>query len=159
LRAPLSIYVYQMIWRNLLIFAHNITIYVVVLMFVKVPLGWNAFLAIPGLFLVIVNGVWVSLALGSLSARFRDVPPIVTSILQVAFFLTPIFWLPESIPDRQIFVHLNPFYYLIEIVRMPLMGKTPPLFIWAVAIGINLVSALVAAFFYARCRERIAYWV
>ncbi len=159
LRAPLSIYVYQMMWRNLLIFAHNITIYVVVLMFVKVPLGWNAFLAIPGLFLVILNGVWVSIALGSLSARFRDVPPIVTSILQVAFFLTPIFWLPDSIPDRQIFVHLNPFYYLIEIVRMPLLGKTPPLFIWVVAIGMNVASALIAALFYARCRDRIAYWV
>lgn len=159
LRAPLSIYVYQMLWRNLLIFAHNICIYVVVLMFVKVPIGFNSLLAVPGLFLVILNGVWVSVALGSLSARFRDVPPIVTSILQVAFFLTPIFWLPDSIPDRQIFVYLNPFYYLIEIVRMPLMGKTPPLFIWAVAIGMNLGCALIAALFYARCRERIAYWV
>jgi len=159
LRAPLSIYVFQMLWRNLLIFAHNICIYVVVLMFVKVPIGLNSLLAVPGLFLVILNGVWVALALGSLSARFRDVPPIVTSVLQVAFFLTPIFWLPDSIPDRQIFVHLNPFYYLIEIVRMPLMGKTPPLFIWAVAIGMNLACALVAALFYARCRERIAYWV
>jgi len=159
LRAPLSIYVYQMVWRNLLIFAHNISIYVVVLFFSNVELGWNFFLSFVGLFLVVLNGVWIGLALGGLSARFRDVPPIVAILMQVAFFLTPVFWTPSSLPNRELFVHLNPFYYLVEVVRMPLMGQTPPLFIWMVAIGINCVGAVIAISFYARYRARIAYWV
>lgn len=159
LRAPLSIYIYQMVWRNLLIFAHNISIYVFVLLFVKIDIGWNILLAFVGLFLVILNGVWIGVTLGGLSARFRDVPPIVSSIMQVAFFLTPIFWIPSTLPDRALFVHLNPFYYLVEIVRMPLLGQTPSLTIWLVAIGMNVVSALAAIFFYARYRNRIAYWV
>ena len=159
LRAPLSIYIYQMLWRNLLIFAHNISIYVVVLMFVKVDIGWNFFLSILGLFLVMLNGIWIGVTLGGLSARFRDVPPIVGSIMQVAFFLTPIFWTPGALPNRELFVHLNPFYYLVEVVRMPLLGKTPTLSIWLVVIGMNCVGALVAIFFYARYRGRIAYWV
>jgi ABC-2 type transport system permease protein len=159
LKAPLSVYIYQMLWRNLLIFAHNITIYVIVLMFVRIDLGWNFFLAFAGLFLIMLNGVWVAVLLGTLSARFRDIPPIVGSILQVAFFLTPIFWLPSSLPDRAHFVQLNPFYYLIEVVRMPLLGKTPDLTIWLVVIGLNCATALVAIFFFARYRERIAYWV
>src|SRR5205085_5798388 len=87
LRAPLSIYIYQMLWRNLLIFAHNISIYVIVLLFVKIDLGWNFFLAFVGLALVLLNGVWLGLTLGGLSARFRDVPLIVASVMQVAFFL------------------------------------------------------------------------
>jgi ABC-2 type transport system permease protein/lipopolysaccharide transport system permease protein len=159
LRAPLSIYIYQMLWRNLLIFAHNISIYVVVLIFSKIDIGWNIFLAFVGLFLVLLNGVWVAVALGGLSARFRDVPPIVGSIMQVAFFLTPIFWTPGALPNRELFVHLNPFYYLVEIVRMPLLGKTPTLGIWLAVIGMNCVGALVAIVFYARYRGRIAYWV
>jgi ABC-2 type transport system permease protein len=159
LRAPLSIYVYQMVWRNLLIFAHNITIYVVVLAFVKIDLGWNFFLAFIGLFLLTLNGVSVSVTLGALSARFRDIPPIVSSILQVAFFMTPIFWLPSALPDRQLFIQLNPFYYLVEVVRAPLLGQTPALSVWLVAIGLNCASALVAILFYARYRERVAYWV
>jgi ABC-2 type transport system permease protein len=159
LRAPLSIYVYQTVWRNLLIFAHNISIYVVVLIFAKVDIGWNVFLSFVGLFLVLLNGVWVGLTLGGLSARFRDVPPIVSSIMQVAFFLTPIFWTPGALPGRELFVHLNPFYYLVEVVRMPLLGKTPDLSIWLVVIGMNCVGALVAIAFYARYRARIAYWV
>jgi ABC-2 type transport system permease protein/lipopolysaccharide transport system permease protein len=159
LRAPLSIYVYQVLWRNLLIFAHNISIYALILLFVKIDLGWNFFLAFVGLFLVMLNGFWVGLTLGGLSARFRDVPLIVASVMQVAFFLTPIFWTPGSLPNRALFVHLNPFYYLIEVIRMPLLGKTPPLSIWLVVIGFNVVGALVGTFFYARYRGRIAYWV
>ena len=159
LRAPLSIYVFQMVWRNFLIFAHNISIYVFVLLFVKIDLGWNFFLAFVGLFLVMLNGIWVGIALGGISARFRDVPPIVSSIMQVAFFLTPIFWTPGALPSRELFVHLNPFYYLIEVVRMPLLGHTPPLSIWLVVIGMNCVGALVSIAFFARYRARIAYWV
>jgi ABC-2 type transport system permease protein/lipopolysaccharide transport system permease protein len=159
LRAPLSIYVYQMLWRNLLIFAHNISIYALILLFVKIDLGWNFFLAFAGLFLVLLNGFWVGLTLGGLSARFRDVPLIVGSVMQVAFFLTPIFWTPSSLPNRALFVNLNPFYYLIEIIRMPLLGKTPPLSIWLVVIGFNCVGAVVATLFYGRYRGRIAYWV
>jgi len=159
LRAPLSIYVYQMLWRNLLIFANNISIYALILLFVKIDLGWNFFLAFAGLFLVLLNGFWVGLTLGGLSARFRDVPLIVGSVMQVAFFLTPIFWTPSSLPNRALFVNLNPFYYLIEIIRMPLLGKTPPLSIWLVVIGFNCVGAVVATLFYGRYRGRIAYWV
>jgi len=159
LRAPLSIYIYQMIWRNLIIFAHNISIYVVIVIFAKVPIGWNILLSLVGLFMIVLIGVWIGVTLGGLSARFRDVPPIVTSVMQVAFFLTPIFWSPDSLPSRALFVHLNPFYYLIEVVRMPLLGTTPPLSIWLVVIGMNCVGALVSVTFYARYRARIAYWV
>jgi ABC-2 type transport system permease protein len=159
LRAPLSIYIYQMLWRNLLIFVHNISIYVIVLMFVNVDIGWNCLLALPGLFLVVLEGLWVSITLGGLSARFRDVPPIITSVMQIAFFLTPVFWTASSLPGRALFVDLNPFYYMVEIIRMPLLGQTPSLRMWLVVIGLNCVSALVAIVFYARYRARIAYWV
>lgn len=159
LRAPLSLYLYQMIWRNLLIFAHNITIYVLVVVFGHVQLSWNVFLALPGLFFVVLTGVWCGLALGSMSARFRDVPPIVGSVMQIAFFLTPIFWMPEAIPGRGWLVHLNPLYYLVEVVRAPLIGKTPGWEVWLAVIGINVLGAVVSLLFFARYRQRIAYWV
>ncbi len=159
MKAPLSIYVYQVVWRNLIVLGHNIIIFVVVMLFVKVPIGWNSLLAVFGLILVIGAGTSAALILGPLSARFRDVPPIVSSVMQIAFFMTPIFWTPSSLPNRELFVYLNPFYYLVEVVRMPLMGQTPPLSIWLTVIGFNCVAAPVAILFFARCRARIAYWV
>jgi len=159
LKAPLSVYIYQMVWRNLLTFFHNITIYVVVVLFTEVHLGWNLVLAALGMLLVMLSGVSIAMMLGTLSARFRDVPPIVASLLQVAFFMTPVFWLPNAIPGRQSFIDLNPFYYLLEIVRMPLLGQTPPLSAWLVTIGLNVVGFVVGLLFFARYRERVAYWV
>ena len=42
--------------------------------------------------------------LGPLSARFRDVPPIMVSIMQLAFFLTPMFWRSEQMRGRRALV-------------------------------------------------------
>jgi ABC-2 type transport system permease protein/lipopolysaccharide transport system permease protein len=158
-KAPLSIYLYQMLWRNLLIFFHNITIQVILIVAFLVPVGFGVLLAFAGLFLVIVNSMWVALILGVLSARFRDVPPIVASLMQVAFFLTPIFWRPEHLPNRQAFVELNPFYYFIEVVRMPMLGQVPPARLWLVVLGVTAVCGVVSLVFFARYRKRIAYWI
>ena len=159
MKAPLSIHLYQILWRNILMFAHNLIIYVLIVIFLHPLIGWNALLAIPGLVLVINNCFWVALVLGGLGARFRDVPPIVSSVMQMAFVLTPVFWTPSAVPSRELFVHLNPFYYLLDVVRMPLMGETPPLSMWLIVIGFNCVSVIAAMLFYARYRTRIAYWV
>ena len=158
-KAPLSIYVYQMLWRNLLILAHNMVIYVVLLVFFNVGAGVVSLLSLLGLALVILMGFWSGIILGTLSARFRDVPPIVASIMQVAFFLTPVFWVPGSLQGREVFAHLNPFYYLLEIVRMPLLGQVPPATMWLAVIGMNCIAAVVALLFFARFRARVAYWV
>ena len=158
-KAPLSVYVYQMLWRNLLIFAHNMCIYLVLLVFFNVNLGWITLLSVVGLFLLMLNGVWAAIILGGLSARFRDVPPIVASLMQIAFFLSPVFWTPSSLKGREVFVDYNPFYYMIEVIRMPLLGQMPSPTMWLVVIGINCVGATIAILFYARYRARIPYWV
>ena len=158
-KAPLSIYVYQMIWRNMLIFLHNISIQLILLIIFQVKIGPSVVLALAGLFLIMINSIWAAILLGGLSARFRDIPPIVASLMQVAFFLTPIFWKRENLPNREAFVDLNPFYYFIEVVRMPLLGQIPPLRIWLVVAAMTCVGGLISLVFFARYRRRIAYWI
>ncbi len=48
-KAPLSIYVYQMLWRNLLILGHNMVIYLVLLVFFSLGAGWVSLLSLVGL--------------------------------------------------------------------------------------------------------------
>ena len=158
-RAPFSIYVFQMLWRNVLILAHNMVIYLLLLLVLPINIGLVTLLVVPGLFLVLLAGFTTSLFFGALSTRFRDVPPIIGSVMQVAFFLSPVFWTPGVLRGREIFVNANPFYYMLEIVRMPLLGKAPPLSMWGIAILINCFCALVALAFFARYRHRIPYWI
>jgi ABC-2 type transport system permease protein len=97
--------------------------------------------------------------LGLLSARFRDVPQIVTNAMQVAFFLTPIIWLPELLPGRALVLTFNPFFHAVELVRAPLLGTAPPLRSWLAMLAATLAGSAVALAMYVRYRRRIAYWI
>jgi ABC-type polysaccharide/polyol phosphate export permease len=108
---------------------------------------------------VFVGGRAVSVLLGLLTARFRDIPPIVTSLVQVLFFASPILWKPEQVPARALFVDSNPFFHLLNIVRQPLLGELPPLSSWVFSLVLAAVSLLLAALLFVRFRRRVAYWV
>jgi len=158
LRAPLSVHVFRMTWRNLIFLAHNMVIYLVIVVAFRLWPGAAALLAIPGLFILCLNAVWTGILLGLLSARFRDIPYMIASVIQLLFLVTPILWRGDQISNRLI-VELNPFYHLIELVRAPLLGHVPPLETWAAALGITVLGWLVTLVFFVRFRERIAYWV
>lgn len=159
LPAPLSIHVYRIVWRNLIIVAHNLCIYVIVAMVFRIWPGFGLVGAALGLLLLAINGASVGIIVGILSARFRDIPPIVASFLQLVFFFSPILWLPASLPDRHYLVQFNPFYYFIEIVRAPLLGQSLDWSIWGAVIGITVLTCAVAFALFARFRQRVAYWV
>ena len=156
---PLSIHVYRLLWRHVLILLHNAAVFVVVAAVFTVWPGWTALLALPGLVLLCLNGLWAGLLLGIVSARFRDVPPIVTSIVRICFFVTPIIWMPELMPGRPLVLDVNPFFHLVEVVRAPLLGQAPELASWIAVLIMTAAGWLVTFAFFRRYRRRIAYWV
>ena len=159
LSAPLSVYVYRTVWTGLLTFLHNIVVFIIVaLIFLRWP-GWPISLLIPALFLLLLNGAWIGLFLGVVSARFRDIPQIVASIVQVMFFITPILWTSDMLPDRAIFLQLNPFYHFVEIIRSPLLGNWPSIESWLAVMSITVIGWLIALTIYTVYRWRIAYWI
>ena len=124
-RLPYSIYVYRSSWSKVIIFAHNFVIYFGVLIYFEIWPGAPALLAIPGLILVVLNGTLATVYIGMLSARFRDIPPLINSLVQLIFFVTPIMWKPELLQRRTYIADLNPFFHLIEVVRTPLWEMFP----------------------------------
>lgn len=159
LRAPSSLYIYEMIWRNLLILAHNAPIYFIIAVFFPVKPTFATLLVIPGIIIVCINGILAAMILGTLCARFRDIPPIVDTIMRMMFLLTPIMWHPDQLGGRSFLVYLNPFYYFLELIRDPLLGSAPPLSVWGVTLGLTLLSAVIALPFFSRFHNRIPYWV
>ena len=156
---PLSLHVYRVVWRNLIILAHNAVVFIfVAIIFSRWP-SWVWILAVPGLVLVCMTGMWVGLGLGLVSARFRDMPPIVSSAMRMSFFITPILWMPEMWPHRTALLDFNPFYHYLEVVRAPLLGQTPALLSWFVVFGVTIVGWIFTFVLFQRFRRRIAYWV
>jgi ABC-type polysaccharide/polyol phosphate export permease len=158
---PLFVHIMRMIWRNILILLHNIVIFPLVLFAVGRPLNLVALVAIPGFALAVVNLAWVALLLGVLCARYRDLPQIVGSALQVAFYLTPIMWMPEHLPQRagMFLLDFNPVYHVLAVVRAPLLGAAPSALNWEVSIGLAVFGWLLALALYGRYKRRIAYWL
>jgi lipopolysaccharide transport system permease protein len=159
IRLPYSTYVYRSSWAKLIIFAHNFIIYLGVLIYFQIWPGAVALLAIPGLMLVVLNGTIVSFTIGIISARFRDIPQLIASIVQILFFLTPIFWKPESLRGHAYITDFNPFFHLLEIVRAPLLGNLPSTTNYLAVMVLTLINLAIAGAFFSRFRARIAYWI
>ncbi|MDM2732973.1 ABC transporter permease [Citrobacter sp. Cy070] len=158
---PLFVHILRMIWRNILILAHNIVIFPLVLLAVGKPIGLIALIAIPGFLLALINLIWIALILAVICARYRDLPQIVSSILQVVFYLTPVMWMPSLLPQRAglYLLDLNPVYHLLEIVRSPLLGQFPSATNWVISLLLALIGWCVAIIVYGRYKRRIAYWL
>ena len=167
LPSPLSVHVYRLVWRQALLFAHNMIVYVVMLAVFPQPLTWRVVAAVPAFALLVVNGVWVALLLGIVTTRFRDLNPITQSVVQLMFFLTPIVWIYEdlinsentAIAERARLAEFNPFLHFIEIIRRPLLGQDQFLRHWVVVLVITVVGWAVTMFVVRRYRSRVSYWV
>lgn len=156
---PFSVHVYRMVARNFLILGHNLLIIPFVLVIFSVPIGISALQTIPALLLVAINGVWSGLFFGMVSARFRDIPPVVASIFQVLFFITPVFWAPEVLGKWETLFELNPIFAAIDVIRAPLLGKSPASLSWLVLVLTTIAGSAFTFACFARFRSRIAYWI
>nr|WP_321986044.1 ABC transporter permease [uncultured Lichenicoccus sp.] len=159
MRMPFTVQVLRCVTRNLIVLAHNLVVPIGVFAIFRTWPGPAAAWSLPGLVLWIADGIAACFLLGSICARFRDIPPIVNSIMQIAFYITPIVWKPSQLGTHGWWLPLNPFDALLEIVRSPLLGVPAGLLIWASALGYSLLLWLAALVIFTRARPRLAFWI
>jgi ABC-type polysaccharide/polyol phosphate export permease len=161
-RFDYSVLAYALVWRNFIVFLHNASIYVLIVLFFApgMLLGPTVLLIVPGLFFLMATGVWVALLVGAVCVRFLDVRHFLTSVIQICMFVTPVFW-PEDLLQgarRFLFVELNPLYHFINVVRAPLLGKVPGVWSYVVVALITVLGWSMTYAFFSRFRKRIAFW-
>lgn len=163
MRVSQTLLVLTMIWRNIIVFGHNLLIFIVVMLIWKVPLTWSTPLFALGLLLVAVNGIWIALLLGLISTRFRDVPQLIGGLIMILMFLTPVMWSTDLMRGRQGWSHLvldlNPLYHVIEVVRAPLLGQHANMISWIVVALMIPVGYAVTLVIFSRFRQRVPYWL
>jgi lipopolysaccharide transport system permease protein len=158
-RLPYPTYVLRLSVRNTLILAHNSVVVVAVLLFCGT--GWHlvAWLALAGLALVAVIVVLISILVAISCTRYRDFPPLVGSMLQIGFFLTPILWEPSALHGKAWLANINPLFHWIEVIRQPLLGQSPAGLHYVWTAGSVLVLGAATLWLLGRQRDRIAYWM
>jgi lipopolysaccharide transport system permease protein len=159
LRMPYLLHALRVAVRNVIVLGHNIVVIAGVFAIFAVTPKLSALLVLPGLALWAIDALAVIVLLGAFCARFRDIPPIVASIMQIAFFVTPIVWRPEQLGAKGWWLDFNPFYPLLEVVRAPLLGMTSVHHIWFAACVYSAALCLVSWLLFARVRGRLAFWM
>jgi lipopolysaccharide transport system permease protein len=160
LNFPYTVLNFMVVWRNIIVFFHNVLIVVIVVIAFKVQISWQTLLLFPGIIIVAVNGAWMTILFGMASARFRDVPPLVGNVIQILMFVTPVFWFSSQLGgEARPIIRYNFMFHLIEVMRAPMLGTAPSLLTYGVTIAGAIIGWLEAFGLFARFRRRIPYWL
>jgi ABC-2 type transport system permease protein/lipopolysaccharide transport system permease protein len=123
---------------------------------VHVP-AWQV---IPAVFLLTAFMMFTAPIVGMAAARFRDLRFLLPYTAQILFFITPVFWRPSTLAASKInIVKYNPLYYLVDILRAPLLGEAVVANAWLVSILSLFVVVIIWAVSFAAFRRRIAFWI
>jgi len=156
---PISLFVWRSMARNLIQFAHQVVLYIPVALWAGISLKMHALLFIPAFALFLVNAHALGLLLGLVCTRYRDVAQIVISVMQMLMFLTPVFWLPESLPGRAQYILWNPLAQMLDLLRAPLMGGVSEAHNWTGILIWTVVNITVSGWLFSRYRRRVVYWL
>jgi len=159
MQMPYFLHPMQLVLRHLVNFAHNLLVFVLVVILLAVPVTWGTLLFIPGVLLVALNLLWITLLVGMLGARFRDIEYALGALIPLLFFISPVLYRPHYLPFSAKIIWMNPLSHLIEIVRSPLLGAVPPSFVYFTVVGMLLVGWGLTLILFNSRRNRIAFWV
>lgn len=157
---PYSFYIYRIAWGNIIIFLHNMIVYGCMAIYFDLIFSINIFYLVSGLLIFLLNCLWMMMILSLVCVRYRDVSNVVQNILQIAFYLTPVIWMPSAVAEAYSrFITFNPLFHILQVIRLPLLGQAPDLVSFAVSIGCLLSGWVIVFLVYARYRNSIPYWV
>jgi ABC-type polysaccharide/polyol phosphate export permease len=101
------------------------------------------------------------LLLSPLSIFFNDIVEMITVVLSVLMYLTPIFYPKEIVPEKMRWiVRFNPLRSILEVFRDPIYyGKVPPWSHLTVSCLIVLVALGVGAWAFRKSSDRIPFYI
>ncbi|MEE7502895.1 ABC transporter permease [Methylobacterium sp. C33D] len=104
---------------------------------------WHLVLAVPTLIVTAMLALGVSLWLGPINVRFRDIKHTLPFVIQIWMYASPIVYASSIVPASVRWVYaLNPMVGLIEAFRFAILGGTPP-DAFAVAVSVTAAFALL----------------
>lgn len=155
---PRTTLVYRALWRNLVLLGLNALVVAAVLALCGARPGPAAPLALAGIAILLLNLFPAALLLALATARFRAVSRIVQTGLPIGMLVTPVLWRPFT-PELRRIAEINPLHHAIELVRGPLLGAPPPLWVWLACAGSAVILLLAGLLAFGAFRHRIAYWL
>jgi lipopolysaccharide transport system permease protein len=148
------------LYRNLIIFAHNIPIIIILILWGDTPsvkLNINFFLSILIILVFISTACYI---VAVLCVRFRDMIQLVNLLFQVIFLVTPVMWQITFLGEEfRSFVLINPFAAILETIRNPLIGMNVPNLALISLICWTFFTILISVLIYKKMHKNIIFWI
>jgi lipopolysaccharide transport system permease protein len=154
---PLSVYVMRVTLQNIIRGAYAVFGCGVILVLAQVEVTpawlWSGL----GLLIILVCSPAVVALFGFLGVFFPDSQFVVTNLMRVAMFATPLFWTHEGEGGvRGALYYWNPFTYFLDMVRQPIVDGTVSWNAFGVSIAFTLVIWALAVLLLGIYRRKVA---
>lgn len=156
---PLSFYPLLSLCRQVINFFHSLLI-IVILYLIYPPSDYiSILLFFPAIIATLLTIFLVTFTLSILSARFRDIPPLIAAVMPMLFFLSPVLFRIQQAESLSWLMWLNPLTYIITILRDPLLGQKPEVIFFVFMGFFTILSYIILAIIVDRKQANIVYWV
>lgn len=155
---PLSVYVLRFMMQSLIRSAYALAGCVAIILLAGEPIGWAWLWSAAALALIIVITPAAIIVFATAGAFFPDLQFIVSNLMRIGLFLTPIIWVHKGGGGiRGAFYYWSPFTYFLEIVRVPILAGEMPWWSLAICIAIGLALWALALILLGKFRKQIAF--
>ena len=156
----MSIFMMRLVLRNTIILMHNMLAFIPIIFIFHTGVSVKMLFLIPGVFLIGINAVCWGTLVGMIGTRYRDFTQIVSSFIQVVFFLTPVMWMPYLLPEKsQWIVAYNPFNQFLNLIRAPLMNEVIGLHNLMAVLFLSIIGFLLYACYLRKYKHCIVFWL
>jgi len=160
---PLSFYVCRLLMRNIIVLAHNLLIMPIIYYSFDLSLTLvDAIFFLLGLMILSISLFFLCLCFAIFCARYRDIQPLITNVVQAVFFVSPIMWLPSLLDDRGVanwFLVLNPVHYFLDLVRSPMLGQNPAIESIVFSCSFLVLLSIATFLLLAKTKSKVVYWI
>jgi lipopolysaccharide transport system permease protein len=156
---PLSTYVFKLLAQSVIRFGYALAGCVGLILLGGMTPSPIWFYSLPGLLLLALAAPPVIAIMGLLGAMYRDMQFVVSNLLRVGMFITPVIWMRRDSLVLHWLYTLNPATYFIEAVRAPLVTGAAPVVALGVGSGVTLALWAIALAMLGALRSRLVFYL
>ncbi len=154
---PLSAYIMRLTLQNLIRAVYAVVGCAVILVLARVNVTADWLWSGLGLLVILACSPAVTAVFGFLGIFFPDSQFIVSNLMRVAMFATPLFWTHGGEGGlRGALFYYNPFTYFLDIVRVPIVENTIPVAAFGISIAFTVVMWVLAIILLGTLRKQVA---
>ena len=154
------IFTFRVIYKNFIIFLHNIIIFLILGIFLIDQLSIiSVLMSISALFFLVIFLLPICILCSIINTRFRDFYMIMSNIMQLLFFLSPILFKKDLLLSFDWLLYINPLALFLLMINEPILTNQFNFSYLSYLTIYFIICTCFTAFIFLRYKNKITYWL